>query len=375
MQMKNKVVILGDSSHNTLSAVRSFGEAKIPLTLILVGVRDTCFVGASKYLKKGNLHCVRELDECMSILMNLSGGDVPQTLMTTFDAAAEWVDAREPELSRLFLTPCRGKRLGPLFNKAEQCKLAKECGLTVPFSVIYERGNPLPENEIGYPLITKPLVSSLGEKSDIHICRSKQDLLQALEANSHCDRFIMQEFIEKEYEIDAVGVSLPDGVVMGGAIQKIRHWPRLVGAGAFGVFRKISDFDVDQDGIRDFLKRSGYLGPFSVELLHTSSGSNYFMEVNFRNEGLAYASTCAGANLHALYLDSNYVIDWTKFRTTYMMNYSIDFLYVKQGDITLWHWLKDFLKTRCFINMCFSDLGPVLAHYKRKLLSRRKVEK
>lgn len=375
MKSPNKVIIIGDSTHNTLSAVRSFGEAGIQQVLILVGDHDTCFVRYSKYLKKNNLRRIHGLDESMPVLMAYASKEQPWTLMTTFDAAAEWVDARESELSQYFQTPCRGKHLGSLFNKAKQCELATECGLTVPFSIIYERGTPLPEEKIIYPVITKPLVSSQGAKSDIHICRDLEMLLQALKEESSCNRFLIQEFIEKEYEIDAVGVSLPDGVVMGGAIQKIRHWPRLVGAGAFGVFRKISDFDVDQDGIREFLKRSGYHGPFSVELLHTSSGSNYFMEVNFRNEGLAYASTCAGANLHALYLDPDYVVDWDNFRTTYMMNYSIDFLYVKQGDITLWHWLKDFLKTRCFINMCFSDLGPVLAHYKRKLLSRRKVEK
>ena len=61
------------------------------------------------------------------------------------------------------------------------------------------------------------------------------------------------------------------------------------------------------------------------------------MDVNFRNEGLAYASTCAGANLHALYADPLHKIDWGKFRPTFMMNYSIDLLYVKEGDITLWH--------------------------------------
>ena len=94
------------------------------------------------------------------------------------------------------------------------------------------------------------------------------------------------------------------------------------------------------------------------------------MEVNFRNEGLAYASTCAGANLHALYMDSTQVIDWRKFRKTYMMNYSVDLLYVKEGDISFLRWFKDLLKTRCFINICFSDLGPVLAYYKHKILKK-----
>lgn len=94
------------------------------------------------------------------------------------------------------------------------------------------------------------------------------------------------------------------------------------------------------------------------------------MEVNFRNEGLAYTSTCAGVNLHALYADSAHKIDWSRFRRTYMMNYSIDLLYVKEGDITLWHWLKDFLKTRCFINVCLTDLGPTLAYYKHKIFNK-----
>lgn len=371
MKSLNEVIIIGDSTHNTLSAVRSFGEADIPQTLILVGERDTCFVRSSKYLKKNNLYSVRALDECMAVLMTFAAKEPQPVLMTTFDAAAEWVDAREPELSRFFQTPCRGKQLGKLFNKEEQCKLAGECGLTVPFSIVYERGTPLPEDKIVFPIITKPLVSSQGAKSDIHICQNKQELLQALEAESHCDRFLMQEFIEKEYEIDAVGVSTPRGVTMGGAIQKIRHWPRLVGAGAFGIFKKISDFNIDLCGLQEFLKRAGYYGPFSVEFLHAPNGRNYFMEVNFRNEGLAYASTCAGANLHALYLDPDHVIDWRRFRDTYMMNYSIDLLYVKQGDITFWHWLKDFLKTRCFINICFSDFGPVLAYYKWKIFHKK----
>lgn len=108
-----------------------------------------------------------------------------------------------------------------------------------------------------------------------------------------------------------------------------------------------------------------------MEFLHTKEGKNYFMEVNFRNEGLAYASTCAGANLHAYYVDASKKINWKKFRKTYMMNYSIDLLYVKEGDITICHWLKDFLRTRCFINICFSDLGPVLAYYKHKILGKR----
>ena len=74
--------------------------------------------------------------------------------------------------------------------------------------------------------------------------------------------------------------------------------------------------------------------------------------------------------LHALYMDSSKKMDWHKFRKTYMMNYSVDLLYVKEGDISFLRWFKDLLKTRCFINICFSDLGPVLAYYKHKILKK-----
>ena len=362
-----KVIIIGDASHNTLSAVRSFGEAGIDRLLILVGEDDPLFVHKSKYLKGDCLRRVSSLDGCEGMLAELAETMPGATLMTTFDAAAEWVDAREPQLSRLFRTPCRGRQLGNLFNKEAQCRLALECGLDVPQSVVYERGQSLASLPLEFPVLTKPLVSSMGEKGDIHICRDMTELEVALEEQSYCRRFILQQFIEKEYEIDAVGVSTDGGVVMGGAIHKYRHWPPMVGAGAFGVFEKMDTFNVDVTKVEEFIRRSGYHGPFSVEFLHTRDGRNYFMEVNFRNEGLAYASTCAGANLHALYVDGSKKIDWRKFRRTYMMNYSIDLLYVKEGRLSRLQWIRDFLRTRCFINVCFSDLGPIVAYYRHKL--------
>lgn len=362
----SKAIIIGDSTHNTLSIVRSLGIEKIPFILILKCEDDSCNVLKSKYVRRNQVHRIEKIDECLNILNAYDGEDKPY-LICSFDEAAEWVDKHEKDLCQHFITPCRGHHLGNLFNKAEQCKLAEQCGLTVPKSTIFQRSDGFEENIIEYPLLLKPLVSTGGEKSDIHICHNRAEVDEALSTNSHCEQFIVQEFIDKEYELDCIGVATDDDIVLSGAVRKIRHYPPLTGAGAYGKFLPISMIDVDVEGVKKFIRHSGYHGPFSVEFIHTQDGRNYFMEINFRNEGLAFASTCAGANLHALYLNPSKKYNANKVRKIYMMNYSIDYLYVKDGRLSKVQWWRDFFRTRCFINMSFRDPMPVLGHYWNKL--------
>lgn len=363
-----RAIIIGDATHNTLSAVRSLGEERIPLILLMVAERDPLFVRKSRYLKKQNLYIVKSLDECDGILNKLKDDGKGQTLITTFDVAAEWVDEREPELSGYFRTPCRGRQIGKLFHKDEQCKLADECGLTVPKSVVYHRGDALPTG-IEYPILTKPLVSSCGEKSDIHICYDENELNKALQDESHCGDLVIQEYIDKEFEINCTGVRTDDECILAGAIRKIRHWPRITGASTFAYFDKIEKFDVDLKGVGQFLEKVGYYGPFSVEFIHKDD-KNYFLEVNLRNDGLAYTATAAGLNLHALYLNEGINLDWSQFHPVYMMNTSIDPLYVKEGDITWKQWFSDFRKTTAFINFNKKDLMPMIWYYLNKLKNR-----
>lgn len=359
-----EVIIIGDATHNTLSAVRSFGEAGIAQVLILVANEDPLFVHKSRYLRGGNLRMVETLDDCDGVLEEYSKTAPGATLMTTFDAAAEWVDAREGQLSKLFRTPCRGRRIGELFHKDAQCLLAKECGLTVPLTIEYHRGEGIPM-DLPYPVITKPLVSSRGGKEDIHICYNETELETALAEESRCRDFVIQEFVDKEFEVDCTGARTDNGLVMG-AIRKYRHWPPVVGAGAFARIDRVDRYSIDEKGVECFLEKAGYYGPFSVEFLH-KGGKNYFMEVNFRNEGLAYTATAAGMNLHALYMQPcGEKADWSKFRPTYMMNYSLDMLYVKEGKLPWWRWLRDFIRTRCFINVNFRDPAPAIAYYRNK---------
>ena len=365
-----RAVIIGDSTNNTLSIVRSLGEAKIEQVLILKCDSDICYVKKSKYLKHSLVYTIKSITECYSILLDLKEDKTYiQTIICSFDEAAAYIDDKEPELSKYYRTPARGKQIGKLFNKEEQCKLAEACGLTVPKSIIFHRTDNLESNNLTFPVLIKPLYSTKGEKSDIHICHSKADLTNALAAESHCSDFIIQEFIDKEYEIDCIGVRTEKGMLLAGGIKKIRHYPPLVGAGAYGLFQPIRYYNLNTEGLILFLDKANYYGPFSVEFLHKGD-KDYFMEVNFRNEGLAYAATAAGANLHALYMHPDTEIPTGKIRKIYMMNYSIDFLYVKNHKLPFFKWLGDLLRTRCFINVNFKDLNPILHYYWDKIKSR-----
>lgn len=366
----NSVIVVGDSTNNTLSIIRSLGEANIEQTLILKCDKDICFVAESKYLKNSPIYHIAVIEDCMPILEQMKKDTGKKKyLICSFDEAAVFIDENESILAPFFYTPTRGKQIGELFNKDKQCKLANECGLVVPKSQNFHRTENLDDLVLNYPILLKPLNSVKGEKSDIHICHNKIEMEKALLMESHCSDFILQEFIDKEYEIDCIGVRTEKEMYLAGGIRKIRHYPELIGAGAYGLFQPIEAYDINTQAVEKFLERVNYYGPFSIEFLHKEN-KNYFMEINFRNEGLAYAATASGANFHALYINPDMVIDKKQIHKVYMMNYSIDFLYVKNGTLSLWIWIRDLLRTRCFININFKDLNPTICYYRNKIGSK-----
>lgn len=359
--LSQQAIIIGDSFNNTLGLIRSLGEARVEIILLLVG-DDRLFVSKSKYLQRSHVFRIATLDECLPVLNRVADKTVRQMIICTNDFAAQYIDAHENVLCSDYVTPMRGKCLGNFLDKDEQCRLAESCGFTVPRSFVYKRNESFPN--ISYPLLMKPVNSNTGAKSDIHICYRKEEVDRALSEVSVCEQFIVQEFIEKEYEINLIGVSTDNGVYVPGGIKKIRHYPTIYSPCSFGEFRSVKDLNVDIRPILNFMQRVGYYGPFSVELLHKGD-KNYFMEVNFRHDGLAYAATASGVNLPALLFKP--LIMSGAVRKTYMMDLSIDYCHVKNGALSRMQWLSDFLKTRCQLNFNLRDPMPTICYYFNKL--------
>lgn len=368
--MKRKIgsaaVVVGDSFNNTLGLIRSLGEAGVNISLILVG-NDRLSICKSRYLTSSQIYKVSKLDECLSILRNIGHnmGQEQRYLICTNDKAAQYIDVHEPELSRYFITPMRGSQLGEMMDKEEQCKLALECGFTVPRSEIYTKGNRFPES-VPFPILLKPTNSNHGAKSDIHICKNKEELDCALNCDSGCDRFIVQEYVDKEYEINVIGVSTDHGVFVPGAVRKLRHYPELYSPCSYGVYQSVETLSVDVAPIRKFMGRVGYVGPFSVELLR-KNGKDYFMECNFRHDGLAYVATAAGVNLPAMLFDKCNSGN-IELKETYMMDLSTDYCHVKNGTLNRWQWARDFMRTGCQLNFNRRDPMPTVLYYWHKIM-------
>lgn len=361
MKRRNElVIVVGDSFNNTLGLIRSLGQAGTKPILILVG-HDRLFVSKSRYVEKTIF--VDSDEDAMDELRKMQHEFKGAYVICSNDKAAQTLDRNESEFSKIYRTPMRGKALGELFAKNAQCTLAQQCGVTVPKSVIYNRGEEIPALE--YPVLIKPDESNCGEKADIHICNNRQELDESLAIDSRCNRFIVQEFIDKEYEINLVGAVNDNGVAIPGGIRKLRHYPSPNGPCSFGVYLPLSELPVDIEPIKRFVEATGYRGPFSVELLY-SEGKNYFMEMNFRHDGLAYTATAAGVNLLDFYINAK-PVPQGHVQKTYMMDISTDPLHIRSGKISRKQWLRDFIRTSCQLNFNIRDPRPTLEYYRKKI--------
>lgn len=299
--MNNSVVVIGGLHHNTLGVLRSLGIAGIKDTLLILIGHGLDFISRSKFIKKKNIIKLDSDNELLDLLLKIGPEFTSKpVVISSSDSSIAVIDNHYETLKKFFLLPnandCQGE-INKLMDKCGQNKIAEQCGLIFPETI---QGNS--ENDMAswntYPSIIKPIESILGSKADIKICNNKNELTESIRMYDGRS-FLVQPFVDKDYEFQLIGCSLEHGqkIILPGFTKKIRHSLKCnTGFLQYKNIKKVEGPDLIQN-VSNFLKFIKYEGLFSIEFLRTKDGKNLFLEINLRSDGNVFCVTESGVNL------------------------------------------------------------------------------
>ncbi|MDD3666811.1 MAG: ATP-grasp domain-containing protein, partial [Bacteroidales bacterium] len=127
-----------------------------------------------------------------------------------------------------------------------------------------------------------------------------------------------------------------------------------------------------------FIRHTGYSGLFSVEFMHGLDGKDYFLEMNFRNDGNSFVVTSAGTNLPYIYYlyciggDYKNEIAQSKVEESYLMPEDSYFMSMLEGELTYKEWRENLKKSTCYLTYYEGNTKPfwdLIWLQKRALLS------
>lgn len=369
-------IVVGGNHHNTLGVVRALGQKGVSPFVIIVGNGKSSFVLKSRYIKGGLILPTSE-DAVLYIKEEFSGQG-RTIIYSCSDGVTCSLDNHYDELKDNFVF-FNGKeqgRISRLTNKYEMQRLALMCGLNIPATIKIE-GNTIP-NGITYPCVTKDMDNVNGSKHDMKLFQNVEQLSNFLQKNNESKEILVQHYIDKELEFQLIGCSVINDkgeydIIIPGHTKIIRAQP--VTNTGFLEYYSNDGFSFDKDSCKNFIKACGYTGLFSIEFIRGKDGIDYFLEINFRNDGNAYVVTKAGVNLPYIFylnaLGKDYSAEAQRpIHMQVSMPVVKDFKTVLQGRVSILQWLKDLKRTNCFFYKDKKDPAPLRAYIKELLINR-----
>lgn len=379
--IKNKIIILGPNLINTLGLIRSFGEKGIKPILIL----EPCdpllgSVQYSKYIEK--THYLNKIEETIDILKQYYWEEnIKPIILCGGDTSIAFLDKYYDELKEHFFLFNAGAegRIGYYLNKVNTFSLAERSGFSIIKTWTIDNVSDLPQN-ITFPCIIKGKNSIHCSKGDMVVCYSYDELKENLHKGVE---YLIQEYIEKEYELDIVGLSYNHGksVYAPAAVRKIRE--SLTRQSDYICLENIDRYeDLYGFSINNFLASIGYEGLFSIEVM-CKDGKAYFLEINLRNDGTCYLYTAAGCNypyLWALYCTQNLnneCIYKMAPKTPYTLMQLNDVTNVLGGKVNPFIWIKQALGADAHFLWNRHDMRPFfydcLVHVRQAIKKIRRI--
>ena len=356
MNRISKIIIIGTNHHNALSMVRCFGEEGLKVVLYIYGAQRS-FIASSIYVEHTSFFT--SASDAIDAAYSFACKFTEKTLIIACsDEVASLMDNRYDEFVKkcYFFNAGEAGRVTTYMDKQIQLELAKECGFSVPSSIDTLTYNANLEI-VKFPCIIKPEASIHGGKN-ITICRTKKELKTALTKYNPNYNVLIQDYIQKEYEVVVLGLSIGETIIIPGYIQKHREER---GGTTYSTVKPIKDLpQFVVDASKRMINVIGYQGLWGIECI--KQGNDYFfLELNMRNDATTYSMKSAGVNLPYLYLQMieypGIYADIKNVRTINSIVEFNDFNFVLKGKVSLIKWLREFKDAECKYFM--SSVDPV----------------
>lgn len=372
----NEVIVIGSDHHNTLGVVESLGQAGLSPHVIIESSQPVsqCFVTKSRYCKgRGYTATCEQLVGVLHEHFDIGLPEKPVVIAAN-DRVASVLDNHLEELSAFLLMPGTGKQgeLEYWMDKPNMSRLADEVGMNVPRTRIVKAGEIV--DDFVFPCMTKSVSTLKGGKSNIRICPDKQSLNDFLSQQTLYSEVQVQQYIDKEFEFQLIGCSINSGeqIIIPGRTHIVR--PRGYDNTFFLRYIEMDDsFNSVCAQAREFIRRTRYSGLFSIEFLRNKQGVDYFLEMNFRNDGNAVCVTASGTNLPYLWYlskasggDVKAKLERSSFKPvtlTPLVNY---FYNMAEGEVPFGEWLRNNAKTTQFTTYFKGDTAPFWYQLKKE---------
>lgn len=339
----NKIIVIGTNHHNTLSMVRCFGEEGRKVNLYIYGDSHS-YIASSIYVDSVSYYATAS-DAIVAIPLDSSNKPL---VIACSDEVASLMDLQYDVLHKgcHFFNAGESGRITTFMDKQKQLKIARECGFSVPLSQ-KTYPNSINKTIVNYPCIVKPKESIHGGKH-IAICKNKDELTTVLSQFEPTYEILVQDFIEREYEIVILGLSYEGKHYIPGYIKKKREFR---GGTTYSTTNPIMGLKPNTiKSCESLINEIGYTGLWGIECIKQAD-KYYFIELNMRNDATTYALSKAGVNLPIYYYESCnkgglYHLEDTVRTINAMVEYE-DFNFVLKLKLPLFTWIREYRNSAC----------------------------